>query len=100
MSFENQLQGLLTQPWLEAIWVGALFGLLGGMLFIGLTHLLRRIAKERYSNHAFAASLWSEASTLQENVRKGRSEEAVDVPASLNSAESLLRLSRNFPAAM
>jgi hypothetical protein len=100
MSFENQLQSVLAQPWFEAIWVGALFGLLGGMLFIGLTHMLRRFAKERQCSHAFAASLWSEASMLQEAMRKGRSEEPVNAPTSLNSAESLLRLSRNFPAAM
>ena len=101
MVIEIQLQHLFAQPWFEAIAVGALFGALGGILFIGLTHLLRSLATERYSKHAAASCLWSDPSAFQDVMRKASpADEVVPVSAGLKDTESLLRLSRNYPAAM
>jgi hypothetical protein len=82
-----------AQLWFEAVWQGALLGVLGWAFFIGLSYVLQRSATERHKRRVFAHRLRLEVKTLEEIIRKSQSEPS-QVLAELDRAENLFLLSQ------
>jgi len=84
----------MAWEWLEAIGEGALIGLAGGALFLGLSRLVRGAAAERQKRREFAGRLRQEIRRLQDIIAESQWKSCEDLSEALDRAEDLLLLAR------